>query len=107
MVKPKVRPENRDGGPFYGRKVPREELKHARPEHVIGSGWVWWTSGGDNWGVQVDNGILPAELVKHLGDGPKPIPCPPGRGGKWYATEEDAMAALRNALDATAGTDRY
>lgn len=101
MAKLKTSKANRHGGPFYGRKVPREELKHARPEHVIGSGYVWWMSGGDNWGVQVDEGILPGELVKHLSSGPKPIPCPPGRGGMWYATEADAMTALQHAMTAT------
>lgn len=106
MIKSKVkRAMGKDGGPFYGRKVPRSELRYAKPEHVIGSGFVWWMSGSDNWGVQVDKGILPAAIISHLGEATAQTPL--GRGGHWYATEADAMNALKHALDKTADQSAY
>lgn len=102
----------RDGGPYYGRKVPRAEvLRHARPERRPQYGnpakthYVWWASGGDNWGVDLPNGVLPFEVSKVLGLAT--AVTPPGSGGRWYETEADAMNALQAAMDKTEGVAEF
>jgi hypothetical protein len=68
-----------------------------RPERTD-HGYVWWSCGGDNHGLDPIKGIITVELARRLtGE----IPPPTGSGGAWYASLESAEAALRAAIVGT------
>jgi hypothetical protein len=95
----------RDGGLYYNRLAPRRLIEQARPEMrpIYGTTdqahFVWWCCGGANWGLDPDRGVIPVSVVNRMPTGT--VANPPGCGGRWYATETEALDALREAMEKT------
>jgi hypothetical protein len=67
-------------------------LKHAKPAKLMSGRYRWWAAGGDWWGVNPPEGVVPHELFRWL---PKTEP----NNAAEYDTAEEAMKHLTDAVE--------
>jgi hypothetical protein len=76
----------------------QDVIATARPERTP-SGFAWWPSNQPQAALETrlaaKSGHLPREIYAKLKGTVQP---PPGRGGVWFATEQEALEALRSAV---------
>lgn len=80
----------------YQQPLSIEKVLHLAKPHQSSTtlGYCWYACGGDNWGLDPANGVLPLNIIRAMSKLCGPSNLRTGQGGYWFPTQDEATIML-------------